>query len=116
VRGDEIAWREQAACVGTPTEWWFPVDDHGRAVADEVPYEADRLCGVCPVRSECYDHALRSERYGVYAGIHEVRRAALRRAARIRLREDPDWIALDRVIAAARAAAEDEFDDETRSA
>lgn len=98
-------WRERAACIGTPTHWWFPVDEHGRSLSDVVPFQAEVRCGRCPVQGECYRHALHSERFGVFAGIHEERRAQLRRQSRIRLREQPDLVAVERAISAARAGA-----------
>lgn len=112
------AWREQAPCTGTPSEWWFPVDDYGRALADHVPLEADALCDSCPVHGECYEYALHHERYGVFAGIHEVQRARLRKQRRIRLRNDPDFIAEERVRAALAAEASlfSDDDEDVRSA
>lgn len=114
-RRAQQGWRQHAACVGTPGDWWFPVDELGRNLSDVVPWQAEARCGRCPVRSDCYQHALHHERFGVFAGIHEDRRAQLRRQARIRLREEPDVVAVERAIAAARAELDD-VDDDTRSA
>jgi WhiB family redox-sensing transcriptional regulator len=91
----EWAWRELAACVGTPIDWWFPQPPTGgRPRLDEAPpepsmapLEALALCEECPVRSECLEWALRHERHGVWAGTTERARARMRGALRIHIVE-----------------------------
>lgn len=78
-------WADQAACVGTPMAWWYPIDAHGSARPDHVPAEAAERCATCPVRRECAAHALRSEEWGVWAGTSEEQRRRARRAAGIRI-------------------------------
>jgi WhiB family redox-sensing transcriptional regulator len=78
-------WREQALCAQTDPEAFFP--EKGGSIR-----EAKRLCnGVpstgrdgdrppCPVREECLRAALdRDERFGVWGGLSERERRALRR-------------------------------------
>lgn len=55
-------WRELAACLGRPLEDFF---HGGRASA-----ELRALCAGCPVRRDCFDDVMRSER-----GIPETHRA-----------------------------------------
>lgn len=74
-----MAWRDGAACAGTPIHWWFPDSD------GHVPAEAAERCAVCPVRLECHTHALRHEGHGVWAGTSPRDRKRLRRTARITL-------------------------------
>jgi hypothetical protein len=67
-----MSWREDAACLGEPTEWWFPEP------GDQPDARAIYLCtGVCPVRDEC-EAASATERHGWWAGIdrHKRRRGA----------------------------------------
>lgn len=70
---------DQAACIGTPIDWWFPESP------DHVPPEAAALCAECPVRRRCHSHALRHEDAGVWAGTSEKGRRRARQAAGIRL-------------------------------
>jgi WhiB family redox-sensing transcriptional regulator len=71
-------WREQAACRGMPTAWWFPEDGQP---ADPA---ARRICLGCPVRMACLTEAIeRSEPDGVWGGLGPGER---RRFARWRRR------------------------------
>src|SRR5690606_28769714 len=73
------AWHAQAACAGTPAEWWFPTAGDAEAID-----KARAVCAGCPVRQACLDHALAAEpRYGVWAGttVGERQRLRARRAA-----------------------------------
>lgn len=47
------AWREKAACKGTPPEFWHP--DQNTA---KVKY-LKAICQTCPVGYECLEHWLR---------------------------------------------------------
>lgn len=51
------AWRERAACIGKPREWWFPIvggaDCYTRGKA---------VCAGCPVILECRAEHARAER------------------------------------------------------
>lgn len=96
----EWDWRELAACVGTPIDWWFPTaaknDEGGDGCA---PPEAVALCAQCPVRGDCLDHAIRHEQFGVWAGMSAKQITRLRRAAGVRL-SDIDPVAAERERAA----------------
>lgn len=68
-----MSWRDDAACLGEPTEWWYP--DNG----DRPDSRAVYLCSVCPVADDCDTEAVtRPERHGWWAGIdrHKRRRGA----------------------------------------
>jgi WhiB family redox-sensing transcriptional regulator len=47
--------------------------------------EARRICGECPVREECLDHALQWETEGFWGGTSSRQRRDLRRERGIRL-------------------------------
>jgi WhiB family redox-sensing transcriptional regulator len=64
-------WWEKAACIGQPLELFFP--DGGWMTA-----EAKKLCGSCPVQSECLKDALAFEtpttRSGIWGGMSRWQR------------------------------------------
>jgi WhiB family redox-sensing transcriptional regulator len=58
-------WRDDAACQGHPTEWWFPKQGAG------VPRRALAICHACPVKTDCAEHARTTpELFGVWGGVH----------------------------------------------
>lgn len=62
-------WRMDAACVDADPELFFPVENTTAKRRARVR-EAWEYCGACPVRSECYQDAVRSgEDSGIRAGI-----------------------------------------------
>jgi WhiB family redox-sensing transcriptional regulator len=67
-------WLARAACRGMDPELFFP--DRG-----ESTEQAKAVCAACPVRAECLDHALTNvERFGIWGGLSERERRAIRRA------------------------------------
>lgn len=57
-----MSWRQRGACRGLDPDVFFPVTD------DEAD-EAKAVCGTCPVREPCLEHALASrEAEGVWGG------------------------------------------------
>ncbi|MFF8289772.1 WhiB family transcriptional regulator [Streptomyces sp. NPDC016309] len=72
----ELAWRETALCAQTGADFFFP--DPGSSTR-----EAKRLCGACEGREACLEYALtHDERFGVWGGLSEKERYALRRRER----------------------------------
>lgn len=68
-----MSWRERAACLGRPLEQFF---HEGRQSA-----ELRALCLSCPVRRDCFDDVMASEkkiplthRAGFYAGLSPAER------------------------------------------
>lgn len=58
------AWQRHAACLGKPTEWWFP---EGRGSG---PSKALEVCEGCPVRVRCAEWAIAEGLdVGVFAGM-----------------------------------------------
>jgi hypothetical protein len=88
------AWMERAACKnkredyadkgGDPqevTELFFPATKQPKSYAE-------RLCGGCPVRTECLEWALQTDsRFGVFGGITETARVKLHRRYNKNLRD-----------------------------
>ncbi len=91
------AWLEEAECLGTRSEIFFPPeldDDDGTAGYSHEEYEeaygpAKAICAVCPVRVKCLDHALeKKERWGVWGGLIPIERLRIERKwRRQRLRQ-----------------------------
>jgi len=62
VRPPSRSWLDRAACVDVAISVFYP-DDDGDLV------EALLICGRCPVRADCLQHAIAArERYGIWGG------------------------------------------------
>ncbi|QGV77615.1 WhiB family transcriptional regulator [Streptomyces ficellus] len=73
---EELAWQETALCAQTGPDFFFP--DPGASTR-----EAKRLCAACEGREACLEYALtHDERFGVWGGLSEKERYALRRQER----------------------------------
>lgn len=72
------AGRTRRPARAPPPRWWYP--NRGEAPNPD----ALALCRDCPVHADCLAHALRHEKFGLWAGTSEKRRRRLRRAAGIR--------------------------------
>ena len=72
---EERPWSAFAACQAATDVSFFPqTKSQERAAAT--------ICGFCPVREECLDHALATnERLGMWGGVSEKQRRALARAS-----------------------------------
>ncbi|MFD7628785.1 WhiB family transcriptional regulator [Streptomyces sp. NPDC059851] len=65
-------WYEVALCAQTGPEFFFP--EPGSSLR-----EAKRLCAACEGRAGCLEYALANdERFGVWGGLSETERLALR--------------------------------------
>ncbi|MGH9067676.1 MAG: WhiB family transcriptional regulator [Acidimicrobiales bacterium] len=72
----KLSWRQRAACRGLDPDIFYPVDD-------EDAEEAKAVCGGCPVRQACLEHALaHRERDGVWGGATERERRRIVRQRR----------------------------------
>ena len=76
----EPRWWQQARCVGSCPDEFFPSLHAGPEPA------VRRICGSCEVRSSCLATALANDEYGVWGGITR----AERNQARSRLRDGDD--------------------------
>ena len=61
----EGSWRDNAACAGHPTSWWFPVIPQGTRYE---PGPGETICETCQVRDEC-EQAGVSEPGGIWGGV-----------------------------------------------
>ncbi len=77
-------WRDRAACIGLPMEWFFPEHPKGEASYDN----GKRVCAGCPVTAECLllaaDYVATGDRYGLFGGKTPAER---RLARRVKLNE-----------------------------
>lgn len=73
--GSPEGWRRQAACVGKPTEWFFPEQSEGGGQYAK----ARLLCAGCPVRAECEAEA-RADHipHGMWGGLTAQQRGSYR--------------------------------------
>jgi WhiB family redox-sensing transcriptional regulator len=79
-------WAAAAACRSVAVDLFFPAGTTGAALEDIRA--ATRICGRCVVRSDCLEYALASnQEYGVWGGMTEADRKALRRRWRGELLE-----------------------------
>jgi hypothetical protein len=65
-RGVDLSWTAEAACKGMSQDRWFP--DSRASIHPEVL----RICGLCPVRRDCYEYADTARpriEYGVWGGV-----------------------------------------------
>ena len=70
------SWRQHAACRGIDPDVFYPP-------SDEEAEEAKAICGICPVRTPCLEHALANrERDGVWGGATERERRRIIRHRR----------------------------------
>lgn len=70
----DSSWQSAAMCAQADPEAFFP--EQGGSTK-----EAKRVCQDCPVRTECLAEALENdERFGVWGGLSERERRALRKA------------------------------------
>src|ERR1700761_6304458 len=78
-------WRHRAACRDEDPELFFPVGNSGPALLQIS--EAKAVCRRCPVASSCLTWALDSgQDAGVWGGMSEDERRALKRRTRARAR------------------------------
>ena len=79
-------WRLSAACRDLDPDLFFPIGTAGPAVAQVA--EAKRVCLTCPVRKHCLAWAVRHyQDYGIWGGMTELERKALRTAASVQQRQ-----------------------------
>lgn len=54
-------------CNGMPTHWFYPEQYMGGDERAQLA-RAVEACNDCPITQECFDHAIRHEEHGVWAG------------------------------------------------
>ncbi|MFD9499892.1 WhiB family transcriptional regulator [Streptomyces sp. NPDC060035] len=80
-------WRASAACQNVDPDLFFPVGTSGPALIQAE--EAKEVCRRCPVREACLRWAMDDSRQltGVWGGLGEEERRALKRRLRRRASE-----------------------------
>jgi WhiB family redox-sensing transcriptional regulator len=64
---EPVDWRAQAACAGRDTDLFYGADGRTGPRANET--RAKRICGRCPVITECLTWAIRTgEPWGIWGG------------------------------------------------
>ncbi|MDH3500312.1 MAG: WhiB family transcriptional regulator [Acidimicrobiia bacterium] len=73
-----MSWRDLAACNDFDPNLFFPAGDTGVAASQIV--EAKRICGECPVKTDCLAYAVEANQVnGVWGGTTEQERRLVRR-------------------------------------
>ncbi|MET7495582.1 WhiB family transcriptional regulator [Streptomyces sp900116325] len=79
-------WRMQAACRDEDPDLFFPIGSTGPALVQTE--EAKAVCGGCAVRELCLEWAMEhGQDSGVWGGLGEAERRALKRRTRRRAQE-----------------------------
>jgi hypothetical protein len=74
---------KSGACVGQPTNWWFPED--ASRTAKQNSRNAKSICRECKVVDDCLEFSLRYETHGIWGGLSETEREQRRRHYGIQL-------------------------------
>jgi WhiB family redox-sensing transcriptional regulator len=75
------SWTDSAVCRNVDTDLFFPVGTNQEATEQTVAAKA--ICATCPVRTSCLEYALATNQAdGVWGGLDESERLAIRRRAR----------------------------------
>lgn len=70
-------WQERANCRGIDTNLFYPEQHSFNAQSHNAAVKA--VCGMCEVREECLDYALRAhEQHGLWGGMSLKERRRLR--------------------------------------
>lgn len=88
---DKPDWKTKAQCVqpdATLIRYFFAPEGERKADKIERVLMAKQLCGMCAVRKECLNAALRNnEQYGIWGGLDEDERKASKNAGQSRKRK-----------------------------
>lgn len=78
MRYDQVDW-EQAACRGVGSDiFYIENNNEARTYMPTIR----RMCGGCPILSECSSYAVWNEMHGVWAGMTPTERQLVRRKVR----------------------------------
>ncbi|HEY2193636.1 MAG TPA: WhiB family transcriptional regulator [Actinomycetospora sp.] len=81
-------WREQAACRDLDPELFFPASDEDTPKGRGDRDAAKAVCAGCPVRAQCLAFGL-DEPVGVWGGLSESERRAVRRGVTVDAPPEP---------------------------
>lgn len=75
------SWDVQANCLDVVPDTFFPEGTYDEIREESL--EAKRICAQCLARLACYEYAkVNHHRAGVWGGLNEIQRKALRRSKR----------------------------------
>ena len=63
---DKHSWKENAACYGYDTNFFFDKYEED----EKLRLAIDKLCSGCPVRKECFAIGVSQKEWGVWGGIY----------------------------------------------
>lgn len=73
---------QNGACIGYPTDWWFP-EKHAKGERARDVLMAKEICAECHVKQECLDYAISAvEQHGVWGGYSTEEREKIARQRR----------------------------------
>jgi WhiB family redox-sensing transcriptional regulator len=71
----KLGWQERAACQAAEATAFFAPDSERIREREKREARAKRVCGECPVRQACLEHALAvPEQFGIWGGLTELER------------------------------------------
>jgi hypothetical protein len=80
---------EDGACVGHPTEWWFPLQKTGKreelVELRKNTSVAKSICIGCIRIEQCLEYSLQWEPWGIWGGMDEQERARIRWERKVNL-------------------------------
>ena len=79
---DNEHWRNDAACRGYPTTWWYP--QRGNRIA--TTKQAHEICTRCPVTEQCLQSAIIRFEEGIWGGVNIRERRSIRNQKQLRKR------------------------------
>ena len=84
----DYTWQKDGNCKNYPVELFFPPKG-----TNKIDPKVIELCSKCPVQNQCYEHAVRHELYGIWAGTSEKERKFIRRRDSIHIHkpESDNW-------------------------
>ena len=78
-RNGNARWMRRAVCRSEDPSIFFPLNEESGSERIDREARAKSICGGCHVRQDCLDFAVRIDiRFGVWGGMNEKERAALR--------------------------------------
>ena len=75
----ELDWQNDAACTNQDTELFFTPDSNAPGAQVENLETIRKICAGCPVLNECFEHSVKHEQFGVWAGLTASERARIRK-------------------------------------
>jgi WhiB family redox-sensing transcriptional regulator len=78
---------DEPACSEVGGDFWFPERVEGGGNSTELRM-AKAICSRCPHLNECLEWGLKRERYGIWGGLSESEREAVRKERKILLKEE----------------------------